>query len=254
MLFLYSNLAFEFRREIDKEEFKKVMALMRSYHRQGAAHRDGLRFGLKVGQSVENGGLVEYFFGKDGNEQLRYDKFSNFLKQLHDEIVRLEFSHYDVKSSKTISVKDFALSMVASADMNHINKLLDRVDDFDDYPDLKDLRITFEEFKAFADLRRKLEPFAMAIFSYGKVNGLLTKQDLKRAATHVCEVDLTDKVVDVIFLVFDANRDGSLSADEFLRALQRRESDIRQPASSGLMGVFTCLLNCTKCSLQQTVI
>uniref|UniRef100_A0A0D3F7J8 EF-hand domain-containing protein n=1 Tax=Oryza barthii TaxID=65489 RepID=A0A0D3F7J8_9ORYZ len=224
--------------EIDKEEFKKVMALMRSYHRQGAAHRDGLRFGLKVGQSVENGGLVEYFFGKDGNEQLRYDKFSNFLKQLHDEIVRLEFSHYDVKSSKTISVKDFALSMVASADMNHINKLLDRVDDFDDYPDLKDLRITFEEFKAFADLRRKLEPFAMAIFSYGKVNGLLTKQDLKRAATHVCEVDLTDKVVDVIFLVFDANRDGSLSADEFLRALQRRESDIRQPASSGLMGVL----------------
>jgi hypothetical protein len=44
----------------------------------------------------------------------------------------------------TIPVKDFALSMVASADMNHINKLLDRVDDLDDNPDLKDLRITFE--------------------------------------------------------------------------------------------------------------
>lgn len=47
--------------EIDKEEFKKVMALMRSFNRQGAAHRDGLRTGFKVGQSVENGGLVEYF-------------------------------------------------------------------------------------------------------------------------------------------------------------------------------------------------
>ncbi|XP_015688665.2 calcium uptake protein, mitochondrial-like [Oryza brachyantha] len=240
--------------KIDKEEFKKVMTLMRSYNRQGAAHRDGLRFGLKVGQSVENGGLVEYFFGKDGNDHLHYDTFSDFLKQLHDEIVRLEFSHYDVKSSKTISVKDFALSMVASADMNHINKLIDRVDDFDVDPDLKDLRVTFEEFKAFADLRRKLEPFAMAIFSYGKINGLLTKQDLKRAANHVCGVDLTDKVVDVIFHVFDANQDGSLSADEFLRALQRRESDIRQPATSGLLGVFTCLLNCTKCSVQQMVI
>lgn len=56
----------------------------------------------------------------------------------------MEFSHYDVKSSKTIPVKDFALSMVASADMNHINKLLDRVDDLDDNSDLKDLRITFE--------------------------------------------------------------------------------------------------------------
>jgi len=60
------------------------------------------------------------------------------------QIVRLEFSHYDVKSSNTIPVKDFALSMVASADMNYIDKLLDRVDDLDDNLDLKDLRITFE--------------------------------------------------------------------------------------------------------------
>ncbi|KAG2652294.1 hypothetical protein PVAP13_1NG363900 [Panicum virgatum] len=237
--------------EIDKDEFKKVMTLMRSYNRQGASHRDGLRFGRKVGQLVEDGGLVEYFFGKDGNERLHYDKFSSFLKQLHDEIVRLEFSHYDVKSSKTIPVKDFALSMVASADMSHINKLLDRVDDLDDNPDLKDLCITFEEFKAFADLRRRLEPFAMAIFSYGKVNGLLTKQDLKRAASHVCGVDLTDKVVEIIFHVFDADRDGNLSSQEFLRSLQRRESDIRQPTTSGFLGVVACWLNCTKCSLQQ---
>lgn len=237
--------------EIDKDEFRKVMTLMRSYNRQGAAHRDGLRFGRKVGQPVENGGLVEYFFGKDGNEHLHYDKFSSFLKKLHDEIVRLEFSHYDVKSSNTIPVKDFALSMVASADMIYIDKLLDRVEDLDDNLDLKDLRITFEEFKAFADLRRRLEPFRMAIFSYGKVNGLLTKQDLKRAASHVCGVDLTDKVVDIIFHVFDANCDGNLSSEEFLRSLQKRESDIRQPATSGFLGVIACWLNCTKCSLQQ---
>lgn len=64
-----------------------MMTLMRSYNRQGAAHRDGLRFGRKVGQPVEDGGLVEYFFGKDGNEHLHYDKFSSFLKQLHDEVI-----------------------------------------------------------------------------------------------------------------------------------------------------------------------
>uniref|UniRef100_A0ACD5ZJ94 Uncharacterized protein n=1 Tax=Avena sativa TaxID=4498 RepID=A0ACD5ZJ94_AVESA len=187
-------------------------------------------------------------------ETLKYEKFSDFLKQLHDEIVRLEFSHYDIKSSNTISAKDFALSMVASADMNHINKLLDRVDDCDESPDVKDLRITYEEFKAFADLWRRLEPFSMAIFSYGKVNGLLTKQDLKRAATHVCGVDLTDNVVDVIFHVFDANGDGNLSSEEFLRALQRRESNIRQPTTPGLMGVLSCWLNCTKCSYQQMLL
>ncbi|XP_062184638.1 calcium uptake protein, mitochondrial-like isoform X2 [Phragmites australis] len=228
---------------IDREEFKKIMALMRSYNRQGATHRDGLRIGLKVGQPVENGGLVDYFFGNDGNEPLRHDKFSKFLNELHDEIIRLEFSHYDVKSSKTIPAKDFALSMVASADMNHINKLLDRVDDLVDEPDLKDLRISFEEFKSFADLRRRLEPLSMAILSYGKVNGFLTKHDLKRAAYHVCEVDLTDTVVDIIFHVFDTNGDGNLSTREFLRALQRRETDIRQPATPGPLGFLSCWFN-----------
>ena len=72
---------------IDREEFKKVMALMRSFNRQGSTHKDGLRIGLKVGQPVENGGVVEYFFGSDGNEPLHCDKFSNFLKELHDEVI-----------------------------------------------------------------------------------------------------------------------------------------------------------------------
>lgn len=60
------------------------------------------------------------------------------------QIVRLEFAHYDFKSRGTISAKDFALSMVASADMNHINKLLDQVDELDNNPSVRDIRITFE--------------------------------------------------------------------------------------------------------------
>lgn len=70
--------------EIDREEFKKVMGLMRKQNRQGAHHRDGRRFGMKV--SVENGGLVEYFFGEDGKGSLHHDKFVQFLRQLHEEV------------------------------------------------------------------------------------------------------------------------------------------------------------------------
>lgn len=63
------------------------MALMRSYNRQGACHRNGLRIGLKTRGSVENAGLVEYFFGKDGNERLQHDKFVKFLWDLQDEVL-----------------------------------------------------------------------------------------------------------------------------------------------------------------------
>lgn len=100
-------------------------------------------------------------------------------------MLRLEFAHYDFKSQGTISAKDFVLSMVASADMRYINKFLDQVDELNNEPSLRDLRVTFEEFKNFALLRKRLEPFSMALFSYGKVNGLLSKQDFKRAADQV---------------------------------------------------------------------
>lgn len=75
--------------------------------------------------------------------------------------------------------------MVASAEMSHLGKLLERVDQLNDDPRLKDVNITFEDFKSFAELRKKLFPFSLALFSFGKVNGLLTRDDFQRAASHV---------------------------------------------------------------------
>ncbi|KAJ8751634.1 hypothetical protein K2173_025790 [Erythroxylum novogranatense] len=224
--------------EIDKEEFKQVMKLMRACNRQGAVHKDGLRTGLKVNGSVENGGLVEHFFGKDGKGRLQHDKFIQFLRDLHNEMLRLEFAHYDYKLRGAISAKDFALSVVASADMSDLDRLLDRVDKLNLKPD-----VTFEEFKNFAELRKKLLPFSLALFSYGKVNGLLTRDDFQRAANHVCGIPLTDNVVDIIFDVFDLNCDGNLSVDEFVRVLNKRGRDISQPVESGFMGVLPSCLN-----------
>lgn len=65
---------------------------MRARNRQGAQHRDGLRTGLKANGSVENGGLVECFFGKDGNEHLQHDKFIRFMRDLHDEVSARSFA------------------------------------------------------------------------------------------------------------------------------------------------------------------
>ncbi|KAK7388575.1 hypothetical protein VNO78_23396 [Psophocarpus tetragonolobus] len=235
--------------EIDKQEFKKVMALMRSQNRLVANHRDGRRLGKKA--SVENGGLVEYFFGKDGNGCLQHERFVLFLRQLHDEILRLEFSHYDYNKRGTISAKDFALSLVASADINHINKLLDRVEELNNDKNLRNIRITFKEFQDFAELRKKLQPFSLAIFSYGKVNGTLTKSDFQRAASQVCGVCITDEVVDIIFHVFDANRDGTLSSGEFVRVVQRRENKLSHFGFGGLIGCWlNCVNNCSSAKLE----
>ncbi|KAL0311743.1 UNVERIFIED_CONTAM: Calcium uptake protein, mitochondrial [Sesamum radiatum] len=133
-------------REIDRDEFKKVMNLMRAHNRQGAVHSDGLRAGHKLGGSIENGGLLEYFFGGGGKKLLHHDKFVQFLRDLHDE---------------------------------------------------------------------------------------------------VCGISLTDNVLDIIFHVFDANRDGSLSSDEFVRVLHKRERDIAQPTEAGVLSFLSCCWHCS---------
>ncbi|KAL7597390.1 calcium uptake protein, mitochondrial [Lactuca sativa] len=221
--------------EIDREEFKKVMALMRGHNRQGAYQKGGNRTGFKVGGRLENGGLVNYFFGEDGNKRLQLENFVQFLRDLHHEMIWLEFSHYDFKSSGTISAKDFVLSMVASGDIRHMNRLLDRVDELDHESHLKDIRISFEEFKNFAELRKRLQPFSLALFSYGKINGFLTRNDFQRAASHVCGISLSENVIELIFHLFDANQDGHLCSDEFLRVMHRREREIAQRTKAGIM-------------------
>lgn len=62
----------------------------------------------------------------------------------------------------------------------------------------------------------------------------------------VCGVVVTDKVVDIIFQLFDANRDGNLSASEFVRVIQRRENS---SSRFGFGSLISCWLNCaTNCS------
>ncbi|PRQ46248.1 putative EF-hand domain pair, mitochondrial Rho GTPase [Rosa chinensis] len=230
--------------DIDKEEFNRVMALMRN-------HNNKIKDGHRVKVGVEEGGILEYFFGKDGKKGLKHERFVQFFRDLHEEMLRLEFAHYDYKSKGTITAKDFALSLVASADLSDLYKLLDRVDDINNAPRLNNIQITYKEFKDFAELRKNLQSFSLAIFSYGEVNGVLTKSDLQRAASKVCGINVTDNVMDIIFHVFDANGDGDLSANEFVKVLQNRGGE---PVESGLRGFLTCFLNCAtkSCSYAQT--
>lgn len=57
------------------------MALMRN---QNNKNKEGQR--IKVG--VEDGGLLEYFFGKDGKKGLKHERFVQFLRDLHEEVCK----------------------------------------------------------------------------------------------------------------------------------------------------------------------
>lgn len=68
----------------------------------------------------------------------------------------------------------------------------------------------------------------------------------KICIVQVCDVDVTDNMVDIIFYIFDINIDGNLSMDEFLAVLERRERDIAYPIESRIIVSLTCWWKCAK--------
>ena len=64
----------------------------------------------------------------------------------------------------------------------------------------------------------------------------------------VCGLSLSDNVIEIVFHLFDANGDGSLSTEEFVRVLQHRERDIAQTTETGIMGFLSCCWKCRNTS------
>ena len=50
----------------------------------------------------------------------------DFLHQLHDDVTRLEFAHYDHNGDGFLLGVDFANSIAAAADVRHVDKFLDK--------------------------------------------------------------------------------------------------------------------------------
>lgn len=189
---------------IDREEFTKVMEVMRSRIRRRPLRRDGLRTVSKVENVVQNEGLVEFLFREDGKKLLKHEDFELFLKELHEEIIRLEFAHYDYWDHGSISAKDFGLSLVAAANLSHINYYLDCVNALGNDASFKDCRVSFE----------------------------------------VCKVPITNNVIDIVYFIFDINQDGNLSTEEFLGVLERREHGMSEGLDSGIMPFLKCCWQC----------
>lgn len=53
-------------------------------------------------------------------------------------------------------------------------------------------------------------------------------------------MSLTDNMIEIVFHVFDTNRDGSLSSDEFIRVLEKRARDIGEPTEAGILNFMSC--------------
>jgi len=77
---------------------------------------------------------MAHFFGKDGTQQLDFKTFHSFLTRLQEEVLKLEFFSFEVDDNDTITMKEFARSIVSYANHREIEEFSSRISALPEYP------------------------------------------------------------------------------------------------------------------------
>jgi len=186
-------------------------------------------------------GWLQHYFGVKANGVLTFTEFSKFLKQLHNDVLKMEFDLYDKENKGWLSQRDFGLLLVSYADLK---EFLPRTDRFDSKP----LPFfTFEQFVHFNRLLEHLDEVETAMRLFQLNNRPFRKKDLQHTAHIICKADLNQQVVDTLMLIFDKNGDGSLEIEEFVNVMHTRQTrGLTQPRDSGFVRSVGRIFNCIK--------
>jgi calcium uptake protein 1, mitochondrial len=202
---------------LDADEFVCMMTAMR----KSQTNATGLRTGLKTGVTnldAIGDGLLDYLFTPKRNKTLTLAKFNKFLSSLREEMDSLEFSHYDTNKTNTLTLRDFGYSLVCQAKMDVLPRFLEAVKRLPGYESKK--RIKRDDFLAFARIAKHGGTvFQKRMKELDEAGTEITRSKFKSLAKRVAGERLSDELIDVVFTVFDADGDGSLSYDEFFNAL-----------------------------------
>jgi len=234
---------------LDAEEFAMMMRRMRSSGEMKNAKADFLmsRTGVHIDQGnldVIGNGIYNHFFQKkkkkkrgwfgasDGNSdsdstestESKYDlerkitfgEFRNFLNELGDTLVDMEFSHYDEENKGWISSRDLGYALITRSNVTKIHDYLSIARELSD----EDNCCTREQFRDFIRVLRRSETFERKIKE--EKNGEVTRERFielfrecnKENKGKRFEYKKLLEMTDILFRIFDADGNGSISIEE----------------------------------------
>ncbi|KAG1689666.1 hypothetical protein DVH05_002024 [Phytophthora capsici] len=221
---------------VDKAEFSIVVEnLLRTI-----APREG---GEEVAISAEDTlpRLIKFLFGRFG-KTITANDLGAALDVLRKQILRAEFDLYatvnPLTKEQTMSVHDFALTLVSCFDPEKLPPYLDRVQTLS----ASDGVVTWEEFSTFHFNVQSNLPDIKLVFDLTGADEI-TEADFIRAARVVSGVELSSPVVQLAFRVFDENANGTLDQSELFKVLEMRSAvQLKQkPNSSRLVKLWNCI-------------
>ncbi|KAH8384103.1 hypothetical protein KR009_012146, partial [Drosophila setifemur] len=193
--------------------------------------------------SVMNAHLKHHLFGPNLNKKLGIAQFLEFLHQLNKEIFILEFEMLLKNSNSVITELDFAKVLLAyNKSPKDRRDALKRVKD--KYGSIHQ-GISLSEFMDYFRLVNDVDALDAALAFYFLAGADISRSTLRHIAHVVTGVKLSDHLQEVIFTIYDGDRDGILRQQDFIHALrhQRHRSHVRSNRSGCKM--FCILCQCT---------
>ncbi|KAJ3037042.1 hypothetical protein HDV00_002110 [Rhizophlyctis rosea] len=227
---------------VSKHEFTRIMAhhtaSLGALARLGNKQREAI--------NLSHTGINKLFFGEEGDKVLTFDDFTDFMRRLNLEILKLEFYQFDVEpSNETISMKDFGLSIISYAEEKRLKHLAERVENLPQYEE----RVSFGQFYEFDHMiRTRLHDLGLAYKYYTSMGGGFSKDDFRRIVAAVTRTELTPTQVDLIFHIFDTDRDGHLDVDEFYSEVMstRHSRGLRSSRDTNVTEYFKRVWKCVR--------
>ncbi|PRW57749.1 calcium uptake mitochondrial-like [Chlorella sorokiniana] len=199
---------------VSRDEFAQLLDAL---HSQASRPSISLRKSAATTESDLHG-LMVVFFGKDGRKSLSLAAFRQFICDLREELLRLEFEYYDWRHQGSISGRDFAHSVVSCARLKHVDQYLDKVEAMPS--DLATQRVTYAEFRQFRDMWRQLRLLAVALEFQLNTSGRMGRQEFGWTVQHVMDVKLAPHLVDTLFFLF-ADQAGILNVNYMYEVMNR---------------------------------
>ncbi|KAF2075106.1 hypothetical protein CYY_003583 [Polysphondylium violaceum] len=165
--------------------------------------------------------LVNLYFG-DGKNELNYSQFTQLLKDLQQERVKQEFKFYDKSRSGYIPCDKFA-KILSSVKLRKIpeeikSKLssIAELNNASGHPD----QVSYSQFVATNDMLLHIPSYGRvlkaALARLNKTN--INKEEFLMESRSSTSIEITPMEVDLIFHLFDVNKDGKLGVVDFEKA------------------------------------
>jgi len=161
--------------------------------------------------------LMQRFFGAKGTRKLNAAEFQQFFLNLTEEIPRQLFEHYDSNSTGFINQEQFAklLSDLGFGAWRLPPGVLTRLQDVKCLVPNRTI-ITYPEFIAFNNFLNHLPAVERLVDRECRIkDGAITQDEFKRAIMNTVGNNVSPLEVDVIFNIFDTNKDGKIDSQDF---------------------------------------